>query len=344
MAIYSAPAPPTPVPSPPPFDAAFERDIEKHYHFHGSETRIGHTLYVDSSPSSSPTADWRLSLRAIFLSNGGHGPYSLGNFPAHLVPFFAYRDVAVYIPEISIPDGRENPFALFDTIYREWYPTRDRTVFNNGIWGGCGSPFFSSTIRLDIAEPIPQPPALLELLVRWHTSLVYHLRSLFPRFRALDTVRRVLARPELTLAQLVQALSDAGDHYSPRTSRRDYTPIMQRTFAECFLWVEKEWEDKGVRLVVLNEDMLRRISSNKCEGLTRDVDLEEQLKQAASVEVEISEEQRGGVLDEHVSVWRGGLIDVMRAVVAGDDNRKGGLRDFNIMLEEWLGEGVNVGK
>jgi hypothetical protein len=48
---------------------------------------------------------------------------------------------------------------------------------------------------------------------------------------------------------------------------------MRRTFAECFIWVEAGWEDKGVRLVVLGEDMLRRISSGEIGGLARDLEL-----------------------------------------------------------------------
>jgi hypothetical protein len=48
-------------------------------------------------------------------------------------------------------------------------------------------------------------------------------------------------------------------------------------------------------------------------------------------------------LMDHISVWRGSMVDVMRAVLAGDETRKKGLREYNPKRREWLGEGVNVG-
>lgn len=343
---YSVPPPPTPVPSPPPLNESFASDVDSHYVFHSSETRRGHIIHAKDSSlpslSSSPTRDWRLSLTANFLYGGDRQPFLLRDLPAHLLPFFTYRDAAVYAP-----GGHADRRPLWDVVYREWFPTRDRTVFNDGLLQGVGAPFFSSTMCVYFEGPAPQPPALLNQLIRWHVALLRHLHSLLPRFSGLQQGPRLLVRPGLTQNQL-QALPDAMGHI-------DYTPIMRRTFAECFVWVEAGWEDKGVWLVVLDEDMLRRISSSKCEGLTRDVELEEQAKKSASLEVENKEEQREGVLDEdvgvgaeasmgHVSVWRGSLQDVMRAVVAGDETRKRGLREYNVMLEEWLGEGVDVGK
>jgi hypothetical protein len=75
----------------------------------------------------------------------------------------------------------------------------------------------------------------------------------------------------------------------------------------------------------------------------------------ASSGAENAKERKEGELDDHVgvdadasmnqvSIWRGSLEDVMRAVLAGYKARKRGLRDYNFVLEEWLGEGVNVGK
>lgn len=341
--------PPSPVPSPPPLAQSFAQAADAHYVFYSSATRRGHRLRVNDSslpsPSSSPTRDWRLSLTANFLSNRDAAPFSLRDLPAHLLPFFAYKDVAVYAP--TTDGGCADLGALFDAMYREWYPTRDRTVCDDGVLQGCGAPFFSSTMRVDFEEPAPQPPALLKHLVHWHIALSRHLHRLLPHFYVLKEGPRMLVRPGLTQPQL-QALPDL-------PVRVEYTPIMRRTFAECFVWVEAGWEDKGVRLVVLGEDMLRRILSGECEGLTRDVDLEERAKKAASSGAENEKERREGELDEHVgvgaeasmdrvSVWRGSLEDVMRVVLAGDEARKRGLRDYNFVLEEWLGEGVNVGK
>jgi hypothetical protein len=189
---------------------------------------------------------------------------------------------------------------------------------------------------------------LLKHTVRWHLALAQQLQNLLPRFEALKMVHVLLVRPGLTQAQL-QALPDVP------TRPIEYTPIIRRTFTECFMWVEKGWEDEGVRLVVLSEDMLRKILSGQCEGLTRDVDFEEQARKAAGSEVENEIEQSRGESGEHIdvevelsmdhlSIWRGSLEDVMRAVVAGDETRKRGLREFNPQLQEWLGEGEHVGK
>ncbi|KAJ4352564.1 uncharacterized protein N0V89_007913 [Didymosphaeria variabile] len=345
----SAHAPPSPVPSPPPVDEAFASDVETHYYFHSNGTRLGHRLRANDfslpSPSSSPVHDWQLSLTAICQDNGDGQPFLLRDLPAHLLPFFAYRDVAVYVTEVGADQT-----ALFDVIYREWYPTRDRTVFNDGILKDYG-PFFSSTIRVESEGPAPQPPTLLKDLVRWHVALSHHLSSLLPRFCALRRGPRLLARPGLTQEQLQALPNPCVDLVRVRY---DYTPVMRRTFTQCFIWVEKGWEDKGVRLVVLDEDMLRRISSSGCEGLTRDMDSEARANEAATLDVGKREQRNKEDPEDvrvdmeasmnHISVWRGSLKDVMRAVVVGDETRKRGLREFNDVLEEWLGDGVNVGK
>jgi hypothetical protein len=205
--------PPSPIPSPPPFVPSFVHVIDAHYVFHSSETRRGHRLGAgNSSPlkSSSPTRDWRLSLTANFLSNGDGASLPLRDLPAHLLPFFAYRDVAIYVPTTN--EGRVDLGALFDAIYREWYPTRDRTVFDSGMLQGCGAPFFSSTVRVDFEEAAPQPPVLLQSLVRWHVALSRHLHSLLPAFQSLQQGPRMLVRPGLTQPQVQALRRSPGTH------------------------------------------------------------------------------------------------------------------------------------
>ncbi|KAF2876957.1 hypothetical protein BDV95DRAFT_601370 [Massariosphaeria phaeospora] len=335
--------PPSPVPSPPPLAPSFEVAVDDHHIFHGPATRLGHRLCVNDS--SAPTRDWRLRLRANFLSDRDRAAYSSQEIPVHLLPFFAYKDVALYVPPTD--SGRPSLVTLFDAMYQEWYPTRDRTVFDNGLFSGCGAPFFSATVRVDFDGPAPQPSALLKHFVDWHIALSRRLYRVLPRFDGFpEGGPRMLVRPGLTQPQL-QALP-------ARLAHIEYTPIMRRTFTECFVWANGGWEDEGVRLVVLGEDMLRRILSSESEGLTRDVDLERQAKEAESPEAETGQGPKED-LDDHIgvdveasigriSVWIGSIEHVMRAVLAGDETRKRGLREYNPVLDEWLGEGVNVGK
>lgn len=326
---------------------SFEEKVEPHFYFYGAATRLGHRLFANDSSLPSPSylhpRDWRLSLHANFLHNRDRDAFSLRDLPAHLLPFFAYKDVAIYMPS----NGTDSTVELFNAMYREWYPTRDRTVFDNGLFRGCGAPFFSLTMRVQFDNSTPQLPAPLEQLVRWHVALSRQLHHLLLRFDSLEEAARLLARPPLTRPQLQNL-----PHFLVPV---EYTPFIQPTFTECFLWLERAWKDKGVRLVVLSEGMLHKISSGEWEGLTRDVELEEQAKKAASLWAENEIERREGEMNEHVgvddealmdhvSVWRGSLEVVMRVVVAGDEARKRGLREFNFMLDEWLGEGVNVGK
>ncbi|CAO2649272.1 Nn.00g066570.m01.CDS01 [Neocucurbitaria sp. VM-36] len=343
-----APQPPSPVPSPPPLATPFLQAVDAHYYFYSSATRRPHRLRANDSSlpsaSSSPTRDWRLSFQASFLCNRA-ASYSLRDLPAELLPFFAYKDVAVYVPTTDEECADLN--TLFNAMYREWYPTRDRTIFDDGMFSSCGAPFFASTMRVDFEGLAPQTPYVLKQLVRWHVAMSHHLYCSIPRFDALAQGAMLLVRPGMTQTQL-QA-------FPWRPVLFEYTPNIQPTFTECYIWVERGWEDKGVRLVVLSEDMLHRILSCECEGLTRDVDLEERAQKITSIVADTQQEQREGEEDEHgdidaeasmdhVSVWRGSLETVMRVVVAGDKGRKRGLRDFNPVLEEWLGEGVNVGK
>ncbi|KAF2638447.1 hypothetical protein P280DRAFT_471535 [Massarina eburnea CBS 473.64] len=336
--------PPTPIPSPPPLIDSFARATDNHYVFTGAETRLGHHLFAHDSSNPGPAPrDWKLRLQANFLpTNGGGGLFSLRNFPEDLVPFFAYKDVAIYMPTA------DSVIDFFDAVYREWYPTRDRTVFDNGLMACCGAPFFSSTMRVVFEDPGPQPPGLLNHLVDWHVALSQHLHRLIPRFHHLKIAARMLISPGLTQPQL--------DALPVSRVRVEYKPIIRRTFSECFLWVEKGWIDKGVRLVVLSKDMSNKILSGECEGLTRDMDLEERAIYAAGSGARNEEEEKKVELEDHVnvndaettmghvSVWRGSLEHVMRAVVAGEETRKRGLREYNFVLGEWLGEGVNVGK
>ncbi|KAF2275315.1 uncharacterized protein EI97DRAFT_467910 [Westerdykella ornata] len=337
---------PVPDPSPPPLDGDFESAIEDHHIFWGQRTRQGHSITAKTSSSLSPSLDWQLQLSANWLSARDSRPFTLPEFPAHLLPFFCYKDAAVYVSE-----GSDNPVDLFDRIYKEWYPSRDREVFEKGILRGCGAPFFSSTMRMRFEEqPTPHPPALLESLVRWHTAFVSHLQDLIPRFDFLaesHTYARLLVRPGLTQEQL-ETLPTG------RRRRIEYPPVLRRSFAECFVFVEPGWEDKGVRLVVLSEDMQNKILHGKCEGLRRDLELEEPTRKAVRLEAkkdgrESREEElheHSEVEDvkvEHMHVWRGNLQDVMRAVLE-TEGRKRGLREYNPVLDEWLGEGENVGK
>jgi hypothetical protein len=164
---------------------------------------------------------------------------------------------------------------------------------------------------------------------------------LLPPFHFLKEAGRILVR--LGLTQELQAVPKLRSHIP-------YTLVLRRTYAEYFLWVESDWEEYGVRLVVLHENMLRRILSGEGKGLTRDHDTEDQSKGA----VETSEIPGEGELDEHtnldlkavmdhISVWKGKLEDVMRAVLEGDEARKLGLREYNFVLDEWLGEDISVG-
>lgn len=98
----------------------------------------------------------------------------------------------------------------------------------------------------------------------------------------------------------------------------------------------------------MHEDMLRRVSRNGCKGLTRDVELEAQVKEAINSDGYNEEESDKAYLEDadgdtrafidHISVWRGSLEDVMRAVVAEDTTRKRSRREFNPAIQEWLGE------
>lgn len=341
--VFTVDQRPSPVPSPPPVDDAFSHASEIHYYFHGTETRMKHRLHADTSL---PASAWQLRMTASFLANNrDSAPFALSEFPARLLPFFTYRDVAIYALE-----GCDGTFELFDTIYREWYPTRDRTVFNDGVLGGCGAPWFGSTIRVNFEKPTPQLSTLLNHLVHWHFALLRHLNSLLPHFCALNKVTHLLVRPGLTQQQL-QTLPKG----RVRPQHVEYSPVMRRTFSECFVCVEEGWLANGVKLVVLHEEMLCRILSNRCEGLTRDMELEEQIKEFTGHYADDEKEQAKGVMDggmgvsfkaltDHFSIWTGSLVNVMRAVVAGDETRKRGLREYNEMLDEWLGEGVNVGK
>lgn len=322
--------PPSPVPSPPPLSQSFETALNTHFFFYSSATATGNIL---SAKESSLPGDWRLSLKATFISNH---VFSLRDFPAHLLPFFAYKDVALYVP------GRYNASELFDAIYREWYPTRDRTVFDDGVFRGCGGPFFSFTMRVEFKDSTPQPPDLLKHLVRWHVALSRHLNHLLPRFETLAEGARNLVRPGLTDRQL------QGMRALP--VRTEYTPVIRRTFTECFMWVDRGWETEGVRLVVLSEDLQRRILSGACQGLARDLDMEEKIRGTARLGPDNGKERGEGEMNEqlgvdaevsmdHVSVWKASLEDAMKAVVAGDEARRKGHGDLDRVLE-WVGDGL----
>lgn len=264
-----------------------------------------------------------------------------------MVPFFSYKDAAIYIPSI----GSVNTSLLYNTIYQEWYPTRDRTVFNKGLFHGGGAPFFSSTVGVEFmdSEPRLQPPAVLRHLVYWHVALSRRLHFQLPHFYALKEGLQALVRTGFTESQ---------EQTLPRRFIPvEYTPIIRRTFTECFIWVGTGWEDKGVRLVVLGKDMSQRLLAGECDGLQRDLELEEKAKKLeppnSGVDnekewMEGEQEERKIVYVEasmdHVTVWRVSLQNVMRAVLAGEETRKRGLREYNSVLEEWLGEGVLVGK
>lgn len=330
------PEPPSPVPSPPPLDNTFLSDLDVHHIFFGYSTRLGH--HIDACSATS-FRDWGLILQGRFLQRPDRRFFSTRDLPPHLLPFFAYKDAAIYEPSSG---GCGNGGYFFRRIYQEWYPTRDRNVFNHGVKGICGAPFFSSTARVDFKYPALQPEVRMGLVVCWHVALSRRLQKLLPRFRFFDQIGKTMVRPGLTEEELQAVLG------SPR-AHIEYSPVMRRTFSQCFLWVEQDWEEHGVRLAVLDEDMLRRVSSLEGKGMTRDIEMEEQVKKAVET-LDIWEE---GDLDEHANVdlkavfdqlgvWRGELEDVMRAVVGGDGERKPGLRDFNAVLEEWVGDGVYV--
>lgn len=339
MPVTWVSSPPSPVPSPPLYAAAFEGVAERHYRFFRPAICLGHDLHVNDF---SDPRNWRLRINAIALPGNG-AQFSLRHFPTHMLPFFAYKDAAIYTPENG---GSVSSSSLFNTIYREWYPTRDRSVFDDGIFDRSGAPFFAVKMRINCEEPvlqqpIPQLPVLLKHLIRWHIALSHHIQHILPQFTSLDEVTRELVRPGLSLAQ--------SHHRTPV----DYMPILRSTFTECFIWVDAGLEDSNVILVVLGEDMLRRILLEESEELTRDVDMEKQVKDKAALEAEDERRDRkldehGGFDDdasvEHVSIWRGSMVDVMRAALAGDEKRRRGLREYNPVLHEWLGEGVNVGK
>lgn len=326
------------------YPQSFVTAVFNHEVFHSAATSLGHTLYAKDS--SSPARDWRFRTTRNYHPNRNNPPLFLRDFPARLLPLFAYKDVAVYVPSI---ETRPSLMSFFSTVYREWYPTRDRTVFDEGMLKDGGGAFFSATTRVEFDEgPVLQPPALLSLLVHWHVALSRHLHSLIPQFEAFrEGGARALVRPGLPQEKLQEI---------PRARIfLEYTPIMRPTFAECFIWIEREWEDNGVILVALGGGVLDRVSSGEWEGLTRDLDFEEQAKKVVNSKADREEEPREEGQDEqvsidaevsmgHVSIWRGNVQDVMRVVLAGDDTRQKGLREFNGVLGEWLGEGVNVGK
>lgn len=331
-----APEPACPDPSPPPFDQSFGAHLDSHYTFYGYTTRQGYCLHASSL--CSPLI-WRLGLRANFLSGPDLNLFSTQNLPPHLLPFFAYKDTVVYVPPGC---GPSNSFKLFDSIYREWYPTRDRTVFHNGVYKGCGAAFFSSTIRVEFESPTPSLVSQLGLVIRWHVALSRCLHELLPQFRYLQEAGTTLVRAGLTQEER-QSVPDTRAHAI-------YTPFLRHTITECFLWLGKDWEQSGMSLVVLGEDMLRGIVSGEYKGLEREIDVEEQLKKVTKTMKSKGEGDFGDNVDEeleaamnHVSVWKDKLQDVMRAVVGGDETRKIGKRDYSFMLEEWLGQGVNVG-
>lgn len=342
-------------PSPPPLDETFGADLESHYYFHSNGTHLRHQLcanYCNFGPApTSPVHNWRLSIQAIVLLDGDGRRNLIQEFPPHLLPFFSYKDVVVYVTGKGA-----DLFSLFDAMYREWYPTRDRNVFNNGMLRDCG-PFFSSTIRVNCEGPgpAPQPPLFMNHLIKWHVAFSNHLCNLLPQFCALQRPTRLLARPELTQAQMQTVPNIRVDPVQTRyQARYDYIPMVRRTFAECFVCVESGWENNGVMLVILNKDMLDRITTSKCEGLKRDINMEAQMQNAANLEMDCGEESNERMPEymtagieavmDHISVWRGRVEDIMRAIVVGDESRKRGLREFNEELGEWLGEGVYVGK
>ncbi|PVH96465.1 hypothetical protein DM02DRAFT_631998 [Periconia macrospinosa] len=142
-------------------------------------------------------------------------------------------------------------------------------------------------------------PTVLKHPDRWHVGPAYYLHSLIPRFDAFPHGSMALA----------------------------------------------EWEERGLRLVVLDEHMLYRIILNNCPSLTRNVELEEQVQKLASVEVDNEEQHAQGVLDKdvgvdikvsmsYVSVWRGSVEDIIRAVLVEDKKRKRGLREYYPRLKE----------
>nr|AHG26156.1 ferrous iron transporter [Shiraia sp. slf14] len=332
----SAPRAQAPPASLPPLDEVFGGSLDYHYAFYGYTTRKGHRL---NASLSTPPPDWGLRLHAHFLRGPDLALFSTKDLPPHLVPFFAFKDTVVYGSSSGM---LAYPFSLFETIYREWYPTRDRSVFKYGLYHSPGAAFFSSTVRVDFDAPIPQPQVQLGLLICYHYALSRRLHEILPSFPYLVEGGKMLVRADLSPDEL-RAVPKIRAHVP-------YTPVMRRTLSECFLFIDGKWEEHGVRLVVLSEDMLRRMLSEDGYAMTRDFDIEEEVKKVA--EEAMLNGQKG--LDEHddidvkaqmnhVSIWKGKLVDAMRAVVGGDEARKPGRLDYNWELQEWLGEGVPVG-
>ncbi|KAF2007426.1 hypothetical protein P154DRAFT_517158 [Amniculicola lignicola CBS 123094] len=266
----TSPTLPAEPPPPPVFTPSFESVVENHHLFYGCATRTPHSLRVKNSSSSS-THDWKLSLSALYFDHsGGGGPFLLQDLPARLIPFFSYKDTTVYITH----QIRVNVFDLLDAMYQEWYPTRDRTVFNNGLLRDCGAPYFGLTVKVQFEDDNPKHPAVLSDLTQWHLNLSRHVQHLAPQFNFfVEGGARMLTRPGVQAPSL-------------RPVRVEYTPLIRSTFAECFIWMDGKSEDKVAKLIVLSKDMQDKISSAECKGLWQDVDLEEQVKRATDSEAE----------------------------------------------------------
>jgi hypothetical protein len=330
---------------PPTLPPDFEEAVDSHYTYHSAATRIPHRIDASLSPSTSAAAlapeAWRISLSAKFLARE-HSTFSLDDFPARFVPFFAYKDVAVYVSNSSVA----NLGGLWDRMYREWYPSRDKTVFDNGILRGCGSPFACATMRIDLGnagsasddagDPTAATGSLLTSLVHWHLALLERIEALCPQFEALhEGGARTLVCPGLSPQQQ--------DRYTT-PKRVGYKPIIRSSFGECFLWVNDVWEEEGVRLVVRSEDMLPGMNSGEPDGLRRDVELEGKVRMVtgpARERVQAGEERDSRrevrVVPDNVVVLKGSLESAMRMVLARDEARNLATTEWNPVLEEWLG-------
>lgn len=277
-------------------------------------------------------------LKGHFLTGSNQSPFQPRNLLPNLAPFFAYKDTTIYMPASNF--WTRSSIEFFDTIYREWYPTRDKTHFNHGIYGSIGGSFFSSTIIVHFDSDPPQTPCQLAMLIYRHTALLHRIEEIIPHFHYLKEGGAGLAQSRLTEHELEELPTTWG-----KPTR--YDPVLQSTFKECLLYIDGDWSEDGVCLVVLKDTALRKLD---CEKLARDHDLEGQTKKAMHElgfreEEGFDEDAKIGfkMIVEHVTIWRGSLIEVMRAVVAQDETRKLGRRDFNWELDEWLGEGINVG-
>ena len=123
--VIEPPGPP-PCPSPPILPEAFESALDRHHTYYCVATNVVGAAQRD--------LDRRILFKATFLS-GRAGGITLRTLPPELLQFFCYKDAAIYTREAI-------SWYLFEAVYSEWYPTRDRSVFNDGLFTGPGAAFF----------------------------------------------------------------------------------------------------------------------------------------------------------------------------------------------------------